>query len=321
MHVFNVVGAIRTRRPALRALAACALLSSPWMVASAAPVLSGSPATSVVAAHYYAFQPGARDSVGKRITFSIANKPSWAVFSTTTGRLAGTPLPSNAGTFSNIVISGSDGTASTHLAAFSVTVLPLLNSPPRISGTPATAVVAGKAYAFQPSATDANGLSIKFGITGKPAWAAFDANTGRLSGTPAAANAGTYANIVITAYDGYMKGVLPAFSIVVQAAASTPTPVQTPVPPPVVTTGSATVSWTPPTENTDGSVLGNLAGYHIYYGSSPDNLNESVTVTNAGLTRYVLSGLATQTWYFSMTAYNSQGVESGRTAVETLIVQ
>lgn len=312
MYLFNVAEAVRPRRPALRAFAVFALLSSPWLAASAAPVLSGSPATSVVAAHYYAFQPGAADSVGMKITFSIANKPSWAVFDTATGRLAGTPLPSNVGTFSNIVISGSDGSASTHLAPFAITVLPLLNNPPRISGSPATSVVAGQAYAFQPTATDPNGLTIKFGISGKPAWATFDTNTGRLSGTPTALNAGTYANIVIAAYDGYMKGVLPSFSIVVQAALA-------PVPPP--TTGSATLSWIPPTQNADGSVLENLAGYHLYYGTAPDNLNQSVTLTNAGLTRYVLSGLATQTWYFSMTAYNSIGMESGRTAVEPLAVQ
>lgn len=316
MHVLNEAEAARSGCPALRTFAVFALLSSPWTITNAAPVLSGSPATSVVAAHYYAFQPGATDS-GKKVTFSIANKPSWAVFNTTTGRLAGTPLPSNVGTFSNIVISGSDGTSSTHLAPFAVTVLPLPDNPPHISGTPVTAVVAGHAYAFQPTATDPNGLAVKFGIYGKPAWAVFDTNTGRLSGIPAAANAGTYANIIITAYDGYMKGVLPAFSIVVHAAPSVPTP----VPPPASTTGSATVSWIPPTVNNDGSVLGNLAGYYIYYGTSPDNLSHSVTVANAGLTRYVLSGLATQTWYFAMTAYNSIGVESGRTAVETLPVQ
>lgn len=317
MYVFKVGVAVRSGRPALRALAVCALLSSSWVVANAAPVLSGSPASSVVAAHYYAFQPGATDSVGKKITFSIANKPAWAVFDTTTGRIAGTPLPSNVGTFSNIVISGSDGTASTHLAAFSITVQPLPNNPPRISGSPATAVVAGHAYAFQPTATDPNGLTMKFGISGKPAWATFDTNTGRLSGTPAAANAGTYANIVIAAYDGYLKGMLPAFTIVVQPASGTPTP----VPVPASTTGTATLSWIPPTVNTDGSVLANLAGYFIYYGASPDNLNHTVTVTNIGLTRYVLSNLTAQTWYFAMSAYNSLGMESGRTAVEPLSVQ
>jgi len=318
MDVFNVAEAIRPRRTTVRALSVFALLSSSCIVANAAPVLSGSPATSVVAAHYYAFQPSAIDP-GKRITFSIANKPAWAQFDASSGRLAGTPLPANVGTFSNIVISGSDGSATSHLAAFSIVVKPLPSIPPKISGSPATAAAVGKVYAFQPSAMDPNGLAIGFGINNKPSWATFDNRTGRLSGIPAAASVGTYPNIVITVYDGYMKGVLPAFSVVVQAAASTTT-----APPPVTTptsTGSATVSWIPPTQNSDGTVLTNLAGYRIYYGTTPGNLSKTAVVANAGLTRYVISGLATQTWYFSMTAYNTAGMESPRTAVESIAVQ
>ena len=317
MDVFNVAGAGCSRRTTVRALTAFALLSSSCIVANAAPVLSGFPATSVVAAHYYAFQPSAVDP-GKKVTFSIANKPAWAQFDATSGRLAGTPLPANAGTYGNIVISASDGSATSRLAPFAIVVSPLPNTPPKIAGSPATAIAVGKVYSFQPSATDPNGLSMGFGINNKPAWATFDSKTGRLSGTPAAANVGTYANILITAYDGYMKGVLPAFSIVVQAAsttASTP-PVTTPP-----STGSATLSWIPPTQNSDGTVLANLAGYHIYYGTTPDNLSKTLTVANAGLTRYVISGLAAQTWYFSMTAYNAVGMEGPRTGVGSILVQ
>ena len=326
MHGFNNATVGRSRRTAFRTLAVFALLSSPW-VANAAPVISGVPATSVVAAHYYAFQPSAVDP-GKKVTFSILNKPYWAAFDSTTGRIAGTPIPAAVGTFSNIVISASDGAATARLAPFSITVKPLPNTPPKISGSPATTVVAGKAYSFQPAASDPNGLQMAFVISGKPSWAAFDTKTGRLAGTPAAANVGTYPNIVITVYDGYMKAVLPAFSIVVQQATSTtsttpPPPVTTPPPvtSPPASSGTASLSWVPPMENSDGSVLMNLAGYHIYYGTNPSNLTQSLTVANPGLTRYVLSGLAAQTWYFSMTAYNAVGMESSRTSVAALVVQ
>jgi hypothetical protein len=141
-----------------------------------------------------------------------------------------------------------------------------------------------------------------------------------LSGTPATTNAGTYSNIEITAYDGYSKAVLPAFSILVQKAAGNPIgspPAGTSVP---ATTGSATLSWVPPTQNANGSVMTDLAGYHIYYGTTPD-LEQSVTVSNAGLTRYVLTGLAKTTWYFAMTAYDSAGRESDRTVVANLSAQ
>src|ERR1051326_8283982 len=109
----------------------------PLIAVLAAPVLSGTPATSVTAAHYYAFQPGVTGS-RKALTFSITNKPSWARFDSGTGRLSGTPLPQyNVGTYSNILISASDGTARASLAPFSITVAALPKIPPRISGSPA----------------------------------------------------------------------------------------------------------------------------------------------------------------------------------------
>jgi putative Ig domain-containing protein len=306
-----VVEVARPPRAVLHALTIFAALSSPWVAATAAPTISGAPPRSVIAAHYYAFQPNAGATSGKTLTFAIANKPAWAQFSTTTGRLQGTPLPANIGTFANVSISVSDGTGRATLAPFSLTVLPLLNSPPKVSGSPSASVVAGQTYAFQPSVTDPNGLRVQFGIWNKPSWAAFDAATGRLSGTPSAANVGTYSNIVIAAYDGYFKGSLPAFSVVVQPAASS-SPVST-------ASGSATLSWVPPTGNTNGTTLTNLAGYRIYYGMTPQ-LGKSITVANPGLSRYVLTGLAASTWYFAMSAYNSSGVESTLTSVRSLVV-
>jgi hypothetical protein len=77
--------------------------------------------------------------------------------------------------------------------------------------------------------------------------------------------------------------------------------------------GVATLDWLPPTENSDGSVLTNLAGYTVYYGTSPDNLAQSVKVTNPGLTAYAVTGLTSGIWYFAVTSYSADGVESSRT--------
>jgi Putative Ig domain len=85
-----------------------------------APVISGSPATSATVGKSYVFQPSASDPNGDRLTFSIQNKPSWAAFSTTTGALTGTPT--QAGTYSNIVISVTDGTLNAALAGFAIQV-------------------------------------------------------------------------------------------------------------------------------------------------------------------------------------------------------
>jgi hypothetical protein len=94
-----------------------------------------------------------------------------------------------------------------------------------------------------------------------------------------------------------------------------PKPVSPPPPPKPVSTGTATLDWMPPTQNSDGSVLTNLAGYTVYYGTSPDNLTQSVKVSNPGLTAYTLSNLQAGTWYFAVTSYSSAGVESSRSGV------
>jgi Fibronectin type III domain len=88
-------------------------------------------------------------------------------------------------------------------------------------------------------------------------------------------------------------------------------------PPPVTnpTGGTATLDWTPPAENSDGSVLTDLAGYTVHYGTSPGNLDQSVKITNPGLTAYTMSNLTSGTWYFAVTAYSTTGAESSLSGV------
>jgi hypothetical protein len=192
------------------------------------PTISGTAATSVVAGHAYAFTPVAKGAAGSTLSFSIASKPSWATFSIATGELSGTPTPAQTGTYSNIVISVSDGTTKMSLAAFSV-VVSAASVAPTITGTPATTVAVGHAYAFTPKATVAAGKTASFSIASKPGWASFSATTGELSGTPVAANVGTASNIIISVTNGTTKASLAAFSIVVSAVAVAPTITGTPV--------------------------------------------------------------------------------------------
>ena len=93
-------------------------------VSNSAPTISGQPETSIPEGNYYSFAPTAYDADGDTLTFSIANKPSWASFNTGTGRITGTPRTSDVGTYANIVISASDGKASDALPPFSVNVSP-----------------------------------------------------------------------------------------------------------------------------------------------------------------------------------------------------
>jgi hypothetical protein len=257
------------------------------------PTISGSPATSVIAGSAYSFTPTAADANGNALTFSIVNRPSWAIFNTTTGRLSGTPTASNVGTYSNVTIRVSDGTATTSLTAFALTVR-ASNTAPTISGTPTPAILIGNAYSFTPVAADANGNPLTFSIVNMPAWATFSTTNGRLSGTPTAAHVGTYSNITIRVSDGTATTSLPAFAIAVNQ----------------VGVGNATVTWTPPTQNTNGSTLTNLAGYRVVYGTNAANLTQVVQVPNAGTTVQVVENLTSGTYYFAVKAYNTAGAES-----------
>jgi len=251
--------------------------------------ISGTPSTSDVAGQVYNFTPTA---TGSQVTFSISGQPSWASFDKTTGRLTGTPGSTNAGTYSNIVISAANAYSSASLAPFSITVTaPQPTDVASISGQPATAVNVGTAYSFTPNASDSVGKPLTFAIQNQPSWASFSTLTGQLSGTPA--SAGTYSNIVISVSDGTAQASLPAFSIAVNQIS-----------------GSATITWTPPVANVDGTALTNLAGYRVYYGPDTSNLTQSVQVTNVSASSYTVSNLTSGTWYFGVTAYTTAGTES-----------
>ena len=258
------------------------------------PKISGTPATSATVASAYAFQPTASDPEGKALAFSISNKPAWASFSTSTGRLSGTPGTANVGTYSNIVIRASDGVSTASLPTFSITVKSASNGAPTISGTPASSATVGAAYSFQPTASDPDGQALTFSIANKPSWASFSTSTGRLSGTPSSTGVGSYTGIVIGVSDGSATASLPSFTLTVQQ----------------VQTGSATITWTPPTTNTDNSALTNLRGYRIYFGTSSSNLSQMVDIPNPGISSAVIEALASGTWYFAVKAYNTSNVES-----------
>jgi hypothetical protein len=269
-----------------------------------APVISGTPPTSATVGVSYSFRAVASDADGDALTFSIQNKPSWAAFATSTGTLSGTPTAS--GAHSNIIITVSDGKAQTSLSAFSINVgaAPTSNTAPVISGSPANRIDVNAAYSFRPTATDANGDALTFSISGKPSWASFSTSTGQLSGTPSTSHVGTFANIVISVSDGKTSVSLPAFSIDVTQASL----------------GSATLSWSAPTQNTDGTTLTNLAGYRIVYGTSATALSQQVQIANAGVTTYVLD-LMPGTYFFAIKAYSSSGAESDSSSVVSKVVQ
>lgn len=82
------------------------------------------------------------------------------------------------------------------------------------------------------------------------------------------------------------------------------------VPPVVIPDRKATISWVPPTLKTDGTPLDNLKSYAIYYSKDQNKLTETVPEISVGKTTYVIEPLDPGTWYFSVSAWNTDGQES-----------
>ena len=209
---------------------------------------------------------------------------------------AGTSATSSSGTSAApptaISASGTSGTSSTSVPQTSTKSMQVSSGAAAAQNT----VMVGQSFTMTPQVSGAPaGATITFSVQNAPAWMAFNTTTGVLSGAPTTADVGTYANIVITASDGQQTASAPAFSITVASPNSG--------------AGNATLSWTAPTTNTDGSTLTDLAGYFIYYGTSPSSLNEVVNVS-PGVNSYVIEGLTTGTWYFAVKSYTNTGAES-----------
>jgi Putative Ig domain len=176
---------------------------------------------------------------------------------------------------------------------------------PQITGAAVTGASVGQTYRFQPSATDADGDVLTFTLLGAPNWLKLNSATGLITGTPTSADVGVDAGIVLQVSDGKATVSLAPFTITVAAAASSASGDGN------TGTGSVDLAWIPPTENTDGSALVNLNGYKIYYGNSSKNYTTTITVSNPGLTSYVIESLPPGTYFFSVTATTSSGIQSG----------
>jgi hypothetical protein len=263
--------------------------------------ISGTPATNATVGQWYSFTPTVSNPSKRPLQFHIWNRPVWANYSPTTGRLSGTPTAADLGMESHITIIVADGVDRAFLSAFTLKVSAATGSAdkPVISGTPPSSVTAGNTYKFQPTAKDPGGKTLSFSVQNKPSWASFSIASGLIDGTPTVSQRGSYNNIIISASNGQYSSALPAFGVTVTAT----------------TNGAATLDWVLPSTDTKGDKLTDLAGVRIYYGTSPANLAQMVQVASATATSTTIANLAAGTWYFGSVAYTTAGVTSAMSAI------
>jgi hypothetical protein len=82
--------------------------------------------------------------------------------------------------------------------------VPAPNTAPTITGS-ISEIRVGESLNFQPSASDLNGDSLTYNITGAPEWASFNATSGLLTGKPTSEDLGSTYAISISVSDGQLS--------------------------------------------------------------------------------------------------------------------
>ena len=191
-------------------------------VPNTAPEISGTP-PNAYENKAYTFVLSVTDKENDTLSFEVNNLPTWLSFDESNTTFSGTPSGDNVGQHNNINLTVSDGKLQSEIT-FSITVLATepTNTAPVISGTPTTAQ-ANYPYSFIPTASDADGDSLRFSVSNLPSWAAFNTITGEVYGMPLEQSVGTYNDIVITVNDGKDTASM-TVSITVDAAPITNNP-------------------------------------------------------------------------------------------------
>ena len=129
------------------------------------------------------------------------------------------------------------------------------NVAPTIAGAPRTAVTAGRYYSFIPTASDANGDTLAFGVANLPRWANFNRRTGQLYGRPGARDVGKSRAISIAVSDGRLTRTLASFTITVRAATSANATPRISGSPPESATAASIYDFRPTAVDPEGAVL------------------------------------------------------------------
>lgn len=205
-----------------------------------APTINGTPEVNIVEDSSYSFTPSVSDTdlPQQILRFSIENKPSWAAFDEHTGQLSGSPTNSDVWTTDGVRIQVSDGTVTTSLPAFSLTVRNA-NDAPSFTSLPVMAATEDIPYTYMVQAHDIDEeTTLTITTSPLPTWLTFtDHGAGRatLSGTPGNDDVGPYA-ITLHINDG-MVTTEQRFTITVDTVNDAPTISM--IPHAVVTSGAS----------------------------------------------------------------------------------
>jgi hypothetical protein len=168
--------------------------------ANQAPVLAAIGNKTVTTGQTLTFTISASDPNGDSLTYSPSNLPSGASFNAANRTFSWTPAANQAGTYSNVRFTVSDGSLMDY-ENITITVN-LANQAPVLAAIGNKTVTTGQTLSFSVSASDPNGDSLTYSATNLPSGAGLNAANRTFSWTPAANQAGTYSNVRFTVSDG-----------------------------------------------------------------------------------------------------------------------
>ena len=194
-----------------------------------APLLAGTPLTSIDEDQLYSFDAMGDDADLDNLVYSLKNKPGWMFVDILTGVVSGTPRNADVGATSGVLVCASDGLApEVCLGPFDVTVNNV-NDAPTLAGIPSAVATEDAVYTSNSivgSDIDA-GDSITFSVSG-PAWLSINTTNGALAGIPRNEDVGSNAFTVTATDTANATGTL-SFTINVKNTNDAPTLQGTPV--------------------------------------------------------------------------------------------
>jgi hypothetical protein len=281
-------------------LAAMVCLQAPLLASfsarAAAPTIDAESGVSVAPNSCFQLVGSASDPAGDATDLRLANLPLWAAYSsyrvgaTSYVRLYGCPNAAAQGTYyvTFLASNGIDPAVTKFIEiAVGVPRIELLNE--QSTGLP-------NWYFTVSAAVDRpSGKPLQVSVQNAPRWAAVSSYQAAdkyyvtVYGTPTLRDIGVY-DTRLVASDGALT-IERSIQFVVAADADS----------------TSTISWSAPTENEDGSLLGDLAGYRFYAWPS-----DTGSVISQGLssTNVLVGNLQPGLWTLAVTAVNAGGTES-----------
>jgi hypothetical protein len=295
-----------------------------------APVISGTPATSVDQGSGYQFSPVATDADGDTLSFQVVNLPAWANFDSTRGKISGTPTSGDVGIYSNIVISVSDGTTTSALAPFSISVLS--GGGTQLGGqigfsVSTQSVIEGAVVSLTIARTNSAGAaSVMYATHGVTAVSSTLNGDDYQGFDPVAvtfADGETSKVVTVQTLDNNVQESAETFEVYLTSPSAGYVLSSNAVDTVTINDndaaitaqaakGSMDLSWSAPAARTDGSSLplSDIDGYAIYIGTTSDNLEMQVDLNDGSMTSYTIKDLAAGTYYVALTTYDVNGISS-----------